>query len=131
MLFDGRVGRSVQVVNVDGDSVLVVKILVVIVLVQIAARTQGSLLARRSAAPYSLVMLILPLVEGILELSATYRVSIVAILAAIVGRGGGQMRVFSSRCSAIPGSKGEGGRLRGGRRCIATPEIGLLEAIVV
>ena len=71
-LFDRRSWRSIQVVNVNGDSVL----MLIIVLFEIAARTR-LLLANRPAAS-----LMIPIVRAF-QFSAR-RVSIVAILTAVI-----------------------------------------------
>ena len=72
-LFDRRAWRSVQVVNVDGDSMLM--------LLEVATRAWG-LLANRPAAS-----LVIPLIVSAFQFS-TCRVSIVAILTAIIARRG-------------------------------------------
>ena len=76
-LFDRRAWRSIQVVNVDGDSML----MLIVVLLEIATRT-WRLLAHRPAAS-----LVVPLIVSAFQFS-TRRVSIVAILTAIIARGG-------------------------------------------
>lgn len=69
-LFDRRAWRSVQVVNVDGDSMLM--------LLEVATRAWG-LLANRPATS-----LVIPLIVSAFQFSTSCRVSIVAILTAII-----------------------------------------------
>ena len=76
-LFDRRAWRSIQVVNVDGDSML----MLIVVLLEIATRT-WRLLANRPATS-----LVIPLIVSAFQFS-TRRVSIVAILTAIIARRG-------------------------------------------
>ena len=76
-LFDRRAWRSVQVVNVDGDSML----MLIVVLLEVATRA-WRLLANRPAAS-----LVIPLIVSAFQFS-TCRVSIVAILTAIIARRG-------------------------------------------
>ena len=77
-LFDRRAWRSVQVVNVDGDSML----MLIVVLLEVATRAWG-LLANRPAAS-----LVIPLIVSAFQFSTSCRVSIVAILTAIIARRG-------------------------------------------